>query len=79
MEKYNLIYLRSGKLILSKIQFESWKKIQELYGDYMTSLNFESIDAVNEFLSLDFKIENETVKKITSNIHFVENDIELEI
>jgi len=45
----------------------------------MTSLNFESIDAVNEFLSLDFKIENETVKKITSNIHFVENDIELEI
>ncbi|MES2811297.1 MAG: hypothetical protein V4670_02400 [Bacteroidota bacterium] len=76
MKKYNLIYLKSG-ILLSKKQFESWKNIQDLYDDYMTSLSFETIEEVNDFLSFEYKLEKENIKKMTENIYTQENDIQL--
>ena len=76
MKKYNLIYLKSG-MMLSKKQFESWREIQDLYEDYMTSLNFETIENVNEFLCLEYKLEKEIVEKLTENICLQENEIQL--
>ncbi|MEC4005168.1 hypothetical protein OX283_010910 [Flavobacterium sp. SUN052] len=76
MKKYNLIYLKSG-MMLSKKQFESWEDIQAFYEDYMASLNFETIENVNEYLSLEYKLEKEIVEKLTENIYLQENEIEL--
>jgi hypothetical protein len=73
--KYNIIYLKS-EMILSKKQFDSWKEIQNLYEDYKASLTFGTIDEVNDFLSLEYKIDEEKVKKITENI-FHEESVEL--
>ena len=76
MKKYNLIYLKSG-MLLSKKQFESWRNIQDFYEDYMASLNFETIEEVNEFLTLEYKLEKGSVEKLTENIYAQENDIQL--
>lgn len=73
--EYNIIYLKS-EVILSKKQFESWRDIQELYEDYKASLKFETIDEVNDFLSSEYRIDDESTKKITENIYH-EESIEL--
>ncbi|MBF4506025.1 hypothetical protein IRZ83_05035 [Flavobacterium sp. JLP] len=73
--EYNIIYLTS-KVILSKKQFESWNDIQELYEDYKASLKFETIEEVNDFLSSEYRIDEESTKKMTKNI-YQEESIEL--
>ena len=72
---YNIIYLKS-EVILSKKQFESWRDIQELYEDYKTSLKFETIEEVNKFLCSEYRIDEESTKKMTENIYH-EESIEL--
>ena len=69
---YNIIYLKS-EVILSKKQFESWRDIQELYEDYTTSLKFETIEEVNGFLSSEYRIDEESTKKMTENIYHKES------
>lgn len=73
--EYSIIYLKS-KIILSKKQFESWSDIQNLYEDYKTSLKLETIEEVNDFLSSEYRIDEESIKKMTENI-YNEESIEL--
>lgn len=70
--EYNIIYLKS-EVILSKKQFKSWRDIQELYEDYTASLQFETIEQVNDFLSSEYRIDTETTKKLTENIYHQES------
>jgi len=69
---YNIIYLKS-EVILSKKQFESWRDIQELYDDYKASLKFETLEEVNEFLCSEYRIDEESTKKMTENIYHEES------
>ena len=43
MNQYNLIFLRSNKMLLSRKTYSDWREIQDEYEDYMTSLDFEAI------------------------------------
>lgn len=70
--QYNIIYLKS-EVILTKKQFGSWRDIQELYQDYKTSLKFETIKEVNDFLSSEYRIDQESTKKMTRNIYHKES------
>jgi len=70
--QYNIIYLKS-EVILTKKQFGSWRDIQELYQDYKTSLKFETIKEVNDFLSSEYRIDEQSTKKMTRNIYHKES------
>ncbi|HEY9282831.1 MAG TPA: hypothetical protein VIP46_05205 [Pyrinomonadaceae bacterium] len=47
----HLIYLRSGRVIISRKRYADWREIQDEYEDYMTSLGPFSEDGLLEFLS----------------------------
>jgi hypothetical protein len=78
MKTYHLIFLRNSTLILSKKTYEDWQAIQTEFDDYMTSLNFDSLEEVNEFLSFEYNISTELIKTQTDkiiNIEWVEIEI----
>lgn len=57
---------------------ESWMDIQDRFEDYMASLDFSTLQEVNEFLSLEYRLPKEFVKKLTEQI-FSLNEIELDL
>ncbi|MCK6612479.1 MAG: hypothetical protein L6Q78_15740 [Bacteroidia bacterium] len=77
MGKFNLIYLRSGKVILSLKSVESWTDLQDRFEDYLASLDFTTLQEVNEFLSLEYRLSKEVVKKLTEQIYAL-TEIELD-
>lgn len=77
MGKFNLIYLRSGKVILSLKSVESWTDLQDRFEDYLASLDFTTLQEVNEFLSLEYRLSKEVVKKLTEQIYALK-EIELD-
>ncbi|GAB1447283.1 hypothetical protein MASR2M44_02750 [Bacteroidota bacterium] len=50
--------------------------IQDRFEDYMASLDFTTLQEVNEFLSLEYQLPKEFVKKLTEQI-FALKEIEL--
>lgn len=73
---FHLIYLRNGKLILSKKHYNSWHEIQNEYSDYMTDLSFSSCEDIIKFFENDFSEENEFPLSIKQILDFAEsNDI----
>ena len=50
----HIIYLRSGRMLLSKKEYLSWREIQNEYEDYMTSLGPWSVEEVIEFLREEY-------------------------
>jgi hypothetical protein len=68
LKKYNLIYLRSNKLRLSRKQYSSWKEIQDEYNDYMTSLSFESLNDIINYLKLDYGLTLDKAKNEIKNL-----------
>lgn len=77
MKKYNLIFLSNIKLLLSKRIFNSWKEIQSFYDDYMTSIEFNSLEEVNDYLCIEYNLTIEQASILTAKINAAENDIEL--
>ena len=64
MNQYNLIFLRNSKVILSRKKYSTWKEVQNDFEDYMTSLDFESIDNLIEYLSFDYKLSQEIISNV---------------
>jgi len=62
MNKYNLIYLKSHKTILSKKAYSDWKEIETDYEDYFRSLSFDSLMEVEQYLQMEFNLSAEKVK-----------------
>lgn len=62
MNQYNLIFLRSNKMLLSRKRYSDWREIQDEYEDYMTSLDFESIMDVEEYIKMDYKLTSDKTK-----------------
>lgn len=77
MKKYNLIFLSNAKLQLSKRFFNSWQEIQSFYDDYMTSIEFNSLEEVNDYLCFEYNLTIEQASILTAKINAAENDIEL--
>lgn len=50
----HIIYLRSGRVLLSKKEYSSWREIQDEYEDYMTSLGPWSAEDVLGFLREEY-------------------------
>lgn len=72
--------MSNSKVVLSKKTYFDWKEIQTEFDNYMSSLDFESIADLVEYLSFDYKVEPELIK---SQIIKIENSeleqIELKI
>jgi len=43
MKRYNLIFLRDNKVLLSQKAYVEWHEIQEEYDYYMASLDFDTL------------------------------------
>ena len=62
--KFNLIFLRNSKLILSNKKYQNWKEIQTEYDEYMSSLNFENINEIKEYLTIEYKLKTEKINEL---------------
>ena len=60
---YHLIYLRSDSVLLSRHPYPDWRAIQEEYPDYMSSLNFHSLDELVDYLSTDQKLAESKIRR----------------
>jgi hypothetical protein len=80
MKQFNLIFLRSGKILLSRKKYADWREIQEEYEDYMASLEFESLMDIEEYIKLDYKLTSEKAKAEVNKLNCSTNEtIEIEI
>lgn len=57
----HLIYLRSGRVIVSRKRYADWREIQDEHEDYMTSLGPFSEAGLLEFLSDEYGDESRWV------------------
>jgi hypothetical protein len=73
MKKFNLIFLNTGKLLLSSKEYKSWWEIQSEYENYSASLDFESLGDIMEYISTDYKLERSFVEDLISK--FVESKV----
>lgn len=77
MKKYNLIFLRNNGILLSKKKFNSCQEIQNEYDDYTTSLQFDSLKEINDYISFDYHLKMEFISNQTEKINNTDFDIEL--
>ena len=52
--KLYIIYLRDGRMLVSKKVYSSWREIQDEYEAYMTSLGPWTVEAVLDYLRTDY-------------------------
>jgi hypothetical protein len=56
MRRYNIIFTRDSKVLLSSVKYQDWREIQDLYDNYMASLDFDTIEEVVEYLVIEYKL-----------------------
>lgn len=69
----DLIFTKS-KLLLSKTT-NAWRQWQDEYEDYMASLNFEDLEELLEYLQMDYKLSDNTIERLSSEILQNRNEI----
>jgi hypothetical protein len=47
---FHVVYLRSGRVLLSRKCYGTWREIQDEYSDYMTSLGPWPVSDIVQFL-----------------------------
>ena len=67
MKKFNLIFLNTGVLILSSKEYNSWNEIQDEYQEYSSSIAFDSLEEVKEYIILDYKLTRDFVENLITN------------
>jgi hypothetical protein len=72
MEKFNLIFLED-KLLLSAKKYNSWTEIQDEYDNYKSSLDFESLKDIQDYIEMDYKLEKEFAESIINK--FIESKL----
>jgi hypothetical protein len=50
----NIIFLRSPVIIVSRKEYSGWREIQDIYDNYMTSLEFESLESARDWLVAEY-------------------------
>jgi hypothetical protein len=81
LAEYNLIFLRDNRMIVSKKRYENWRQVQDDHDLYMTSLEFEKIEYLSEYLMLEYDLSSdrassETGKVTQSKMETVEIDVD---
>lgn len=80
MKRYNLIFLRTGEIRLSRKQYTDWQEIQDEYKDYMTSIDFESLKDIETYIKIDYKLTSNKaqyeIKRLTDSS---DDTVQLEI
>jgi len=71
MEKFNLIFLYTGKLILSSKEYNSWMEIQDECDGYSGSIDFDSLENIKEYIITDYKLEKSFVDSLINK--FIES------
>ena len=67
-------------MLLSRKKYFDWREIQDEYEDYMTSLDFESIMDVEEYIKMDYKLTSDKAKNEVRKLNDSTKDtIEIEI
>ena len=74
MVRYNLIFLRSNKLLLSRKQYSDWREIQDEYEDYMASLDFKSLNDIEEYIKMVYKLTKDKAKQEVNKINESSDD-----
>lgn len=76
-----IIHLRIGTMIISKVQYSDWSKIQDDYEDYMTSLGPYDVDELLSYFENEYKDESSWVFRknqiqsfMKSNEHILKED-----
>lgn len=64
----DLIHTRTDKWILSKQSVE-WKKWQDKFYHYISSLSFASFEELVDFLKVDFKITDQNSLEIIDKVN----------
>ena len=68
MKKFNLIFLKSNKVLVSQKQYFDWKEIQNEFDDYMSNADFNSIEEIKEYIKNDYKLTEDKAKKEAEKI-----------
>lgn len=80
LKTINLIFLNTGKLILTKRKYYHWRQIQSQFENYMTSLDFDSIESLIEFLKIEYKTtEKDIINELEKKQFDVNDEIEFEL
>lgn len=64
MKNYNLIFLNTDKLLLSSKSYGSWRDIQNEFENYSSSIDFDNLEAVKEYIIMDYKLDNSSVERL---------------
>jgi hypothetical protein len=62
VEELNLIFLRGGDVLLSNKSYKDWKEIQDEYEDYMTSMEFDSLEELSDFIQFEYRLSAKRAK-----------------
>ena len=66
-------------MLLSRKTYSDWREIQDEYEDYMTSLDFEAIMDVEEYIKMDYKLTTDKAKyEVKKLINSTKDTIEIE-
>ncbi|MDF1538575.1 MAG: nuclear transport factor 2 family protein [Candidatus Thorarchaeota archaeon] len=70
----HIIFLRNGLMVLSKVRYRDWLKIQDEYDNYATSLGPWGIDAIISFFEDEYKEEKNWAFSRNEIQSFMESD-----
>lgn len=80
MKRYNLIFLRDNKVLLSQKAYVEWHEIQEEYDYYMASLDFDTLQELTDYICMDYKLTPQKAKQEVEKLLLSNSDcIELKI
>jgi hypothetical protein len=69
----HIVYLRDGRMLLTKKRYDDWRGIQDEYEAYITSLGPWSVAEVIEFLDAEYP----DLRPATARVHaFMRGDAE---
>ncbi|MDG1332776.1 MAG: hypothetical protein P8P74_10620 [Crocinitomicaceae bacterium] len=74
MKQFNLIFLKSDKMLLSRKAYGNWREIQDEYEGYMASLDFESLKEIEEYIKLDYKLSTDQAKNEVGKLNDSSNE-----
>ncbi len=78
MKRYNIIFTRDSKVLLSSKKYKDWKEIQDMYENYMTSLDFDTLDEISDYLISEYKLSGEKADNLVKPINgLINKTIEL--
>lgn len=55
-------------MLLSRKHYSDWKEIQSEYEDYMTSLDFRTLEDIEFYIKMDYKLSLEKIRQEINRI-----------